>query len=163
MFFLQRLLLTILLFSVLRAGAEDKFEQLKSGIVVTPFHGKRLTFGVFDAQWKGCYPGNLQEAQWNGNVFSGVWRIDGIRMTYRSEIQKNSPGCFQVKTKAVLEKPLKLSTVYHSLDFPLEARVTIDGKEKPLPKDYERFELYKYLPFRKVEIEGTINLFFSSG
>ncbi len=152
MFFLQRFFPAILLFCVWSAGAEDKFEQLASGIVATPFHGKRLTFGVFDAEWKGCYPGNLQEPQWNGNVFSGVWRIDGIRMTYRSEIQENGPGCFQVKTKAVLEKPLKLSTVYHSLDFPLEARVTIDGKEKPLPKDYERFELYKYLPFRKVEI-----------
>ncbi len=152
MFFLQRMFPVFILFGVLSAGAEGKFEQQASGVIATPFHGKKLTFGVFDAKWKNYSPGSFQRKQWRGNVFSGDWLIDGIRMTYRSEIRESGPATLQMKLEAKAEKPLKISTVFVSLEFPSDSMLEIDGKKRELPESYEKLEVYKYVPFRKIEI-----------
>lgn len=152
MFFLQRSILAFVLICIWTAKTEGKVILSNSGLITTSFYGEKLSFGIFDAKWKLYAPGNLREIHKDENTFSGFWDIDGTRMTYRSEIREKTPGCFQIKTKAVLEKPLKISTVFQTINFPLEGQILIDGQPKTLPGNYEKFELYQSLPFRKVEI-----------
>ncbi len=130
----------------------NTWKKTESGIFETSFFGRKMSFGVFDAKWKGYGPGNLRNPQWNGNIFSGEWLIDRVCMSFHTEILESSPESFSLKIKATLEKPMKINTVYLSMDFPLDSRLTIDGQQKVLPENYEKFELYKYLPFHNVEI-----------
>ena len=134
------------------ANAQEKFKELASGEIETPFHGKKVNFGVYDAKWKTYGPGNLQTKRWKNNHFSGNWLIDGVRMTYNADIRKTGSGEFSIKIKAESEKPLKISCCFVSLNFPCESKLEVDNVRKELPESFEKFELYKYLPFQKIRI-----------